>query len=479
MPTGRHGTRRLQERKAGQVIICHRGASAFAPENTLEAFAAAMDYGADAVEVDVQRTADGVLVCFHDSCLGRFTNGFGPVSWYTYPELLQVTLQHYGTATPETRIATFASLVELARHRALLIWLDIKAKGVEDDIAKILDSADAWDHIIGMESYNSENLQKNPNYKPVQCLKWLFDEGNIDWDPEQVKKLLPPPGKAIMVDDPRVAVHELGRPAYKPVSLPQSVYADWQMNEPSKDTRGGYLRMLDKETEGRSASAVLAYLDKRPLGRTQMTGSEDYQGLRAKHIVERTWAARRLVEMNCRSAEAVELLEYQVTHRTIHRDWDYHEQDGAAAAVALGMLGSIKSIPVLADTLKKVDPSIKSLLAPDQPEEAATWFDYPIKYGCVQALGVLRCEASKKALLDYLSLDETEAKKQGYVFAGEAAESLLKQDLSEDELLSLLKDSRSFIRAAALKHCLDHPSKECDEALKTAAPWALELPRAR
>jgi hypothetical protein len=134
---------------------------------------------------------------------------------------------------------------------------------------------------------------------------------------------------------------------------------------------------------------------------------------------------------------------------------------------------------VLADTLKRVDPAIRSLLAPDQPEEAITWFDYPIKYGCVQALGELRCEASKTALLEYLSLDDVEAKKQGYVFTDEAAESLLKQDLSRDELLSFLKDRRSSVRAAALKHCLDHPSKQCDEALKLAAPWAMELPRAR
>ena len=50
----------------GTVVMVHRGAAAFAPENTLEAYAAALDYGADGCEVDLRRTADGVLVLFHD-----------------------------------------------------------------------------------------------------------------------------------------------------------------------------------------------------------------------------------------------------------------------------------------------------------------------------------------------------------------------------------------------------------------------------
>ena len=41
---------RVAARRAGTLVICHRGASAFAPENTLEAYAAAMDYGADGCE---------------------------------------------------------------------------------------------------------------------------------------------------------------------------------------------------------------------------------------------------------------------------------------------------------------------------------------------------------------------------------------------------------------------------------------------
>jgi len=49
------------------LVLGHRGSSARAPENTLEAFRAARDDGADGVELDVHRSADGVLVVHHDA----------------------------------------------------------------------------------------------------------------------------------------------------------------------------------------------------------------------------------------------------------------------------------------------------------------------------------------------------------------------------------------------------------------------------
>jgi len=54
--------------------IAHRGARAFAPENTLEAIRKAADLGADAVEIDVQLSADGEPVVFHDDTLERCTD---------------------------------------------------------------------------------------------------------------------------------------------------------------------------------------------------------------------------------------------------------------------------------------------------------------------------------------------------------------------------------------------------------------------
>src|SRR5580698_1292613 len=68
-------------------IIAHRGASAYAPENTLAAFQRAVELGAPFIETDIHLTRDARFVAFHDKMLQRTTNGRGAVSDYTLAEL--------------------------------------------------------------------------------------------------------------------------------------------------------------------------------------------------------------------------------------------------------------------------------------------------------------------------------------------------------------------------------------------------------
>ena len=69
------------------MVVAHRGASIEQPENTIEAFEAAIDAGADAVEFDVRMTADGHAVVMHDPNVSRTTEGSGLVSELTLEEL--------------------------------------------------------------------------------------------------------------------------------------------------------------------------------------------------------------------------------------------------------------------------------------------------------------------------------------------------------------------------------------------------------
>lgn len=71
-------------------VIAHRGNRAFAPENTLPAFAEAVALGADAIEFDVQLSADGVLMVIHDSTLERTTDGHGAVSSHSAAALARL-----------------------------------------------------------------------------------------------------------------------------------------------------------------------------------------------------------------------------------------------------------------------------------------------------------------------------------------------------------------------------------------------------
>ena len=68
-------------------IIAHRGASGYAPENTMAAFELALRMGATEVETDVQFTKDRKVVIFHDTNLDRITSGKGRVSNHTLEEL--------------------------------------------------------------------------------------------------------------------------------------------------------------------------------------------------------------------------------------------------------------------------------------------------------------------------------------------------------------------------------------------------------
>ena len=72
-------------------VSAHRGFSHIAPENTAYAFEAAMESGADYIELDVQLTKDGQLVVFHDSTLDRTTNGSGKLAEHTYEELSRLS----------------------------------------------------------------------------------------------------------------------------------------------------------------------------------------------------------------------------------------------------------------------------------------------------------------------------------------------------------------------------------------------------
>lgn len=72
------------------LIIAHRGASRDAPENTITAFALAVEQGADGIELDVRLSADGVPVVMHDASVERTTNGRGAVSKLTVEQLQQL-----------------------------------------------------------------------------------------------------------------------------------------------------------------------------------------------------------------------------------------------------------------------------------------------------------------------------------------------------------------------------------------------------
>jgi glycerophosphoryl diester phosphodiesterase len=80
-------SRPVTEHNRKPLVIAHRGASAFAPENTLAAFRLAIALGADGIELDTRLSSDGQAVVIHDARVNRTTNAAGPVASFTAAEL--------------------------------------------------------------------------------------------------------------------------------------------------------------------------------------------------------------------------------------------------------------------------------------------------------------------------------------------------------------------------------------------------------
>src|SRR5918912_1660156 len=74
--------------------LAHRGASALAPENTIEAFRLALEAGAGGLELDVHMTRDGHVAVIHDATVDRTTSGTGSVSAMTLEELRSLDAGH-------------------------------------------------------------------------------------------------------------------------------------------------------------------------------------------------------------------------------------------------------------------------------------------------------------------------------------------------------------------------------------------------
>jgi glycerophosphoryl diester phosphodiesterase len=93
--------------------IAHRGASGYAPENTRAAFDTAIAMGADMIETDVQVTADGALVLWHDAFVDRTANGHGPVCDHTLAELRALDLgAWFAPAFAGQRVLTVTEMLD-------------------------------------------------------------------------------------------------------------------------------------------------------------------------------------------------------------------------------------------------------------------------------------------------------------------------------------------------------------------------------
>ncbi|MDZ4278700.1 MAG: glycerophosphodiester phosphodiesterase, partial [Dehalococcoidia bacterium] len=120
------------------IITAHAACRGHAPENTLAGVRAALDLGADAIEVDVRCTRDGVPVLLHDATVDRTTDGEGEIASLTLRQTRRLD------AGAGERIPTLRDVLAEVSGRALLV-LEVKPAGIDAAVLAVVRTATAVD----------------------------------------------------------------------------------------------------------------------------------------------------------------------------------------------------------------------------------------------------------------------------------------------------------------------------------------------
>ncbi len=145
------------------AVTAHRGSSKDAPENTLSAVHRAIEDGADFAEIDVQETADGVIVLLHDSDLMRIAGVNKKIWELTYAEIKTLDAgSWFSSEFQSERVPTLTEILKLARGE-IKLNIELKFNGHEkqlvEKVVKIIEDNNFKSQCV-ISSLNFEGLKK-------------------------------------------------------------------------------------------------------------------------------------------------------------------------------------------------------------------------------------------------------------------------------------------------------------------------------
>ncbi|PDW03199.1 glycerophosphodiester phosphodiesterase [Candidatus Viridilinea mediisalina] len=155
------------------MIIAHRGASGEAPENTMAAFELAQRQGAAMLELDLQRSADGYLVVFHDATTEHWERQGRPVATCSLKQLQQLDIGG-------ERVPTLAAVLDFARTSGILLNIELKAHGMATACAKLVRQYQLSDRVL-ISSFYPQALQELQRTAPELQRGYLM--GIRTWRP--------------------------------------------------------------------------------------------------------------------------------------------------------------------------------------------------------------------------------------------------------------------------------------------------------
>lgn len=166
------------------LVWAHRGASGYAPENTMESFKKAIMLGADGIELDVQLTKDDQIVVIHDEMIDRTSDGKGWVKDYTLEELRRF---NYNKTHPEfahADIPTLREVYELMKPSGLTINVELKTgivfyEELERKVIELTREMEMEDKVL-YSSFNHYTCVKLHELNPDAYVGFLYADGPID-----------------------------------------------------------------------------------------------------------------------------------------------------------------------------------------------------------------------------------------------------------------------------------------------------------
>jgi len=165
-----------EEFKTMFINYAHRGASEYAPENTLLSFNLGIYMGANGIETDVQLTKDGIPVLFHDDTLMRVTGQEGSIGDYTYDELQEffVTKNEY-----QDKILKFDDFLRFFHFRDITFAIELKQQGTAKVTIDLLRKYDICSKVV-LTSFIFDELidarEYAPEFKTGYLTKRIDDE---------------------------------------------------------------------------------------------------------------------------------------------------------------------------------------------------------------------------------------------------------------------------------------------------------------
>ncbi len=160
------------------LIYAHRGASGYAPENTLEAFELAVKQGADGVELDVHLSKDGELVVAHDENIDRVSNGTGAIADMKLSEIRKFVFNALHPEYQDAHAPTLKEVFELLRPTGLQVNVELKNsvnpyQGMEEKVLALAEEMGMTDRVI-YSSFNHHSLLTVKRINPAAVCGVLY-----------------------------------------------------------------------------------------------------------------------------------------------------------------------------------------------------------------------------------------------------------------------------------------------------------------